>query len=238
MAKLIFRKFIEAKEQIEASLRRKEISGEDFSLETKQLCALKQIYEYIRNDETWAGQKRSRIKAMIFLKNHCDYEKTKEELHAKSKNSIEVSMSYLSKKLESKIGANTIYLIKEGKVDEAIIQFETGTGMLNPKDYVIEGLIDLLPPPVHSHTSLSTCEKELKFLLVFTINHLTELAAKYNQENLSYLMYVLTSTDRGIANDRRVLYQLLKGEYSRDASGESLNLNSQIAIALEEYALL
>ncbi|MGD2198745.1 hypothetical protein [Lysinibacillus fusiformis] len=236
MAKLIFRKFIEAKEQIEASLRRKEISGEDFSLETKQLCALKQIYEYIRNDVTWAGQKRSRIKAMIFLKNHCDYEKTKEELHAKSKNSIEVSMSYLSKKLESKIGANTIYLIKEGKVDEAIIQFETGTGMLNPKDYVIEGLIDLLPAPVRSHTSLSACEKELKLLLVFTQNHLTELAAKYNQENLSYLMYVLTSTDRAVAIDRRVLYQLLKGEFSRDTGGESVELKVQIAMALEEYA--
>ena len=29
-----------------------------------------------------------------------------------------------------------------------------------------------------------------------------------------------------------------EGEFSRDASGESLNLNSQIAMALEEYALL
>lgn len=126
MAKLIFRKFIEAKERVEASLRRKELFGEDYSLETKQLCALKQIYEYMRDDETWAGQKRSRRKAMIFLKHHCSYEKTRDELNASSKNSVEVSMSYLSKKLENKIGINTINLITEGKVDEAIIQFETG----------------------------------------------------------------------------------------------------------------
>lgn len=236
MAKLIFRKYIEAKEQIEASLRRKELSGEDFSLETKQLCALREIFYYIKN-ESWVSQERTRRKAIIFLKHHCSYEKTRDELNASSKNSIEVSMSTLSKRLEAKIGSNTIDLILEGKIDEAKIQFQACTGMLNPKDYVIEGLIDLLPPPVHSHTTLSKCEKELKLLLVFTQNHLTELAAKYNQENLSYLMYVLTSTDRAIANDRRVLYQLLKGEYSRDPSGESLNLNSQIAMALEEYAL-
>lgn len=237
MAKLIFRKFMEAKERVEASLRRKELSSEDFSLETKQLCALREILHYVKN-ERWISQERSRKKAIIFLNNNCSYEATRKDLNASSKNSIEVSMSYLSKKLESKIGKNTIELIMEGRLDEARIQFETGTGKLNPRDYLIEGFLNLLPPPVHSHTSLSTCEKELKFLLVFTINHLTELAAKYNQENLSYLMYVLTSTDRGIANDRRVLYQLLKGEYSRDASGESLNLNSQIAMALEEYALL
>lgn len=236
MAKLIFRKFIEAKERVEASLRRKELSGEDYSLETKQLCALKQIYEYMRDDETWAVQKRSRRKAMIFLKHHCSYEKTRDELNASSKNSIEVSMSYLSKKLENKIGINTINLITEGKVDEAIIQFETGTGKLNPEKYVIKGLIDLLPPPVHSHTTLSTCEKELKFLLVFTTNHLKELAAKYNQENLSYLMYVLTSMDRAVTNDRRVLYQLLMGDFSRDASGKSLDINTQIAMALEKYS--
>ncbi|MGE7751585.1 hypothetical protein [Lysinibacillus fusiformis] len=237
MAKLIFRKLIEAKEQIEASLRRKELSSEDFSLETKQLCALREIFHYVKN-ERWISQERSKRKALVFLKNHCSYEKTRDELNATSKNSLEVSLSYISKKLESRIGKNTIELIMEGRLDEARIQFETGTGKLNPRDYLIEGFFNLLPPPVHSHTSLSTCEKELKFLLVFTINHLMELAVKYNQENLSYLMYVLTSMDRAIAEERRVLYQLLKGEYSRDASGESLNLNSQIAMALEEYALL
>lgn len=235
MAKLIFRKFMEAKERVETSLRRKESSNDDISLETKQLCALREIFHYVKN-ERWISQERSKRKALVFLKNHCSYEKTRDELNASSKNSLEVSLSYLSKKLEAKIGKNTIELIMEGRLDEARIQFETGTGKLNPRGYLIEGFTNLLPPPVHSHSTLLTCEREIKLLLAFTLNHLTGLAAKYNQENLSYLMYVLTSTDRGLANDRRVLYQLLKGEYSRDASGESLNLNSQIAMALEEYS--
>lgn len=236
-SKLIFRKLIEAEEQIQASLRSKEFSSEDDSLEKKQLSALRMIFNYT-NNETWAVQERSRRKAMIFMKNHCNYERTRDELHAKSKNSVEASMSYLSKKLEAKIGASTIDLILEGRVDEAMIQFHVRTGKLNPAEYLIEGLFDLLPTPNNFNIKLETCEKEIKFILIFAKKHLADLAAKYNNDNLSHLMYILTSTDSFVANERKVLYQLLNGEFSRDARDESVELNVQIAIALEEYTNL
>lgn len=232
--KLIFRRLIAAKEQLEATINRKFLLDEDDTLERKQLSALREIYDYIAHDETWVTQSKSRRKAITFLKNHCNYEKTRAELNAKSKNSVEVSISYLAKKLEAKIGASTIDLILEGKVEEAMIQFRTGTGQLNPSEYLIEGVFDLLPPPVHTPTDFMACEKEIKFLLIFARNHLVELTTKYNQEHLSYLLYVLTSTDRAVANERRIMYQLLNGEFNEQA--DSFSLNTQIEKAFKEYA--
>lgn len=208
--KLIFRKYVEAREQVEVSQRSKEFYGEDDSLEKRQLSALKEIFDYIKNDETWAGQERSRKKVIIFIKNHCSYEKTKNELRAKSRNSVEASMSYLSKKLEAKIGTSTIDLILAHKVDEAMIQFRAGTGKLNPADYLIDGLLDLLPKSNKRHVTLEECEKEIKFLLTLTKSNLEEHSCLYNKDNLSYLLYVLTSTDSVVADERKVLYQLLK----------------------------
>lgn len=233
--KLFFRKYVEAREHIEALLRSKEYYGEDNSLEKKQLSALKEIFDYIKNDETWAGQERSRQKAIIFIKNHCNYAKTKDELGAKSKNSVEASMSYLSKKLERKVGASTIELILEGKVDEAMIQFRAGTGKLNPADYLLDGLFDLLPKADKPHANLEECEKEIKFLLTFTKSYLARVSSLYNKENLSYLLYVMTSTDRVVADERKILYQLLKGDFSKDVDGSSLDLNTQIEKAYERF---
>lgn len=235
--KLIFRKYVEAREHVEESLRSKEFYGEDDSLEKKQLSALKEILDYIKNDETWAGQERSRRKAIVFIKNFCSYEKTKAELGAKSKNSVEASMSYLSKKLEKKVGASTIDLILEGKVDEAMIQFRAGTGKLNPADYIIEGLLDLLPIVDNPYSTLEKCEKEIKFLLAFSKFYLAEVTTSLNKENLSFLMYVLTSTDRVVANERKILYQLFNGDFSKNIDGGSLDLKSQIAKAIEEYLI-
>jgi hypothetical protein len=232
--KLFFRKYVEAREHIEVSLRSKEYYGEDDSLEKKKLSALKEIFDYIKNDETWAGQEKSRKKAIIFMKNRCNYGKTKDELGAKSKNSVEASMSYLSKKIENKVGASTIELILEGKVDEAMIQFRAGTGKLNPSDYIIDGLFELLPIEGKPHSTLENCAKEIKFLLTFTKSFLAKICSSYNKDNLSYLMYILTSTDRVVADERKILYQLLNGDFSLNVEGP-LDLNSQIAMALKEF---
>lgn len=231
--KLLFRKLVEAREHVESTFRSKEFYGEDDSLEKKQLSALKEIYHYIMNDETWAGQERSRGKAITFIKNRCHYEKTRKELGAKSRNSVEASMSYLSKKLEAKIGVNTIDLIIQGKVEEALTQFRTGTGKLNPSDYIVEGLLDLLPKSNNSHAILEDCKREIKFLLAFTKFNLERLVALHKGDNFSYLKYILTSTDMVVANERKVLYQLLKGEFSKNIEGSSLDINSQIEKAFK-----
>lgn len=234
--KLIFRRLTAAREQLEATLRRKCLLDEDDALEREQLLALREIYDYIAHDETWVSQAKSRRKAITFLKNHCNYEKTREELHAKSRNSVEVSMSYLAKKLETKIGTSTIDLILEGKVQEAMVQFRTGTGHLNPREYLIEGLFDLLPSPINTPISFIACEKEIKFLLIFGKNHLVELASKYSQDHLAYLVYILTSTDRVVADERRILYQLLKGEFNNKEQAGAIGINEQIDKAFKEYA--
>lgn len=232
--KLVFRKLVEARELVEAVLRNKEFYGEDDSLEKKQLLALKVIFDYIKDDETWTGQKRSRRKAIIFIKNRCNYVKTKEELGAKSKNSVEASMSYLSKKLEAKIGANTIDLIMQGKIEEAMTQFQTGTGRFNLSDYIVEGLLDLLPKTRGTNVTLEDCKKELRFLLTFSKFNLERLIALHNEGNFSYIQHILTSTDISVADERKVLYQLLSGEFSKSDDGSSLDINSQIKMAFEQ----
>lgn len=232
--KLIFREYVEARELIEASLRSKEFYGDDDSLERMQLAAIKEIFDYIKNDVSWVGQERSRKKVLTFIKNRCDYEKTKDELSVKSKNSLEASMSYLSKKLAAKIGVNTIELIIRGKVKEAIIQFRAGTGKLNPNDYIIDGLIDYLPKPNNPYTSLEECKKELKFLLTFTKFNLERIVNTCSKDKFSYLIYILTSTDSIVAYERRILYRLLRGNYRENEDGSSSNLDFQIEKAFED----
>ncbi|AYV72910.1 hypothetical protein M1D49_00330 [Bacillus sp. PK3-056] len=144
-------------------------------------------------------------------------------------------MNYLSKKIEKKVGASTIDLILEGKVDEAMIQFRAGTGKLNPAVYLLDGLFDLLPKADKPHANLEECEKEIKFLLTFTKSYLARISSLYNKGNLSYLLYVMTSTDRVVADERKILYQLLKGDFSKDVDGSSLDLNTQIAKAYEGF---
>lgn len=232
--KLIFRKLVETREQIETVLRKKDFYGENDLLEQKQIAALKEIFNYIKDDETWTNQKRSRMRAISFIRNRCNYEKTKEELGAASKNSVEASMSYLSKKLEAKIGINTIDLIAQGKVEEAMIQFRIGTGRLNPSDRIVAGILELIPDTKNQDVILEDCKKEIRFLLTFSKFNLIRLISLHNKENFSFLRHILTSSDSSVANERKLLYDLLGGKFCENENGNALNIKQQIEMLFEQ----
>ncbi|ERN51624.1 hypothetical protein [Alkalihalophilus marmarensis] len=232
--KTIFRQYVEARELIEDRIRLKEFHGEDDYIERHQLALLKMIFKYIKDDDSWTKQARSREKAIIFIRSSCNYTKTKEEIGAKSKNSVEASVSYLSKKLANKIGADTIDLIVRGKIEEALTQFHICTGKVLPSNYMLKEFLELLPQPKWANLSLAECKKEIKLLLIFSKVHIERRLGQYNEEKLAYIMYILTSNDHMLYEERKVILQLLSGDVDKGEQGKPYDFQRQIQDAIPQ----
>lgn len=231
---LIFRRVSRAVKEVQANLKDKNLfSEEERQLEQKKLDALMLIVDFIIKQEYLSHQK-SKERLSFFLKNKFDYEKTRLHFNT-SKNSIEASVSYIGKKLENLIGPNTINMILEGRVDEALTQFYIGTGQVKTDEWFIEGVKSYFPTPNKDVTlSLPDCKEEIHLLGVFTKLHLEGLVNSYDHNKLAYLLYILNSTDEKVADERQVLFRLLKGVYSKGEDGEFLNLKIQVSKAIED----
>jgi hypothetical protein len=225
---------MQAVKEVQTNLKAEDIYNEDqLELEQKKLDALKVIAKYIGGMQ-YLSHKKSKEKLRYFLHNNLDYEKTSEQFNT-SRNSIEVSISNIGNKIESLIGSNTIDMIMEGKTEEALTQFDIGTGKVKPGEWFIEGFQALLPKPKKELSfSLADCVKEMDLLLMFTSHNIGRVVNKQNQERLAHLLYLIGSTDSKVEAEREILHCLLKAEFS-ERDGEYISRKEQISQALQVW---
>lgn len=235
MAKLIFTKIYDSLSDVVMEIKEKSLKGQDVEDSEKKKQALVRVLKYVLKDDSWLSHKNSREKVRYFILNGCDYDKTMEYFQAKSRNSIESSMSVFGKKLSEAIGVDTVDLILDGHVKKAMIQFNHLTRKVDVSEIYLKGVIKLLPQPERNYFSLEDCEKELNLLRLLTTSFLEQYTKRYDKEKLAHLIYIMKSSDKELRMERTVLRDLIKGDYSQDKMGNSLTLKKQVIIALNEY---
>jgi hypothetical protein len=228
---VIFRRIVEEINQLNDSIMEKEFSNQDTGLDKKKKEALLTILRYAIDEKwKWTGRK-SKAKILTFITSGCDYTETANCFNAKSVNSIEVTISNLGKKFEKVIGVHTIDLLLEGHVEEAMITARTGIGDIDLESYFLAGFTEFLPNTSQKKKALfkiEDCKKELLLFAHFTKHNVEKYLKGYSQEKLSYLINILTSTDKSVSVERQVLNQLFSGAYNE------YKITGQIDRALKE----
>lgn len=235
MAKLIFTKIYDSLSDVVMEIKERSLKGQDVEDCEKKKQALVRVLKHALQDDSWLSHKTSREKVRYFIHNGCDYDKTMEHFKAKSRNSVESSMSVFGKKFAEAIGVDTVDLIVNGFVEEAMKQFDQMTQKVDSSDIYLKGVSKLLPKPKNKYFLLEDCKEELKLLRLLTTSFLEQHTKRFDEEKIAYLLYVLVSSEKGVGKERSVLQDLLKGEYSQDTKGNSLTLNEQVSRTIEEY---
>lgn len=176
------------------------------ALELRKLRLLSSIISYVNSYE-WLAQTKTKEKIKLFLLSKYNYKVVAAQYKLKL-NSLEVSISYAAKRLEKKIGHNTIDLILEGKVELAEQEFLIGSGKFQPTtELFIEGITKLLPrPEKDTGVELYASERELRFLSYFTRRNMNKISDSLDQNRIKHLLYLLTTNDS-------TLYFRAKGSY-------------------------
>lgn len=235
MAKLIFTKIYASLSDVVTEIKEKSLRGQDVEDCEKKKQALVRVLKYALQDDSWLSHKTSREKVRYFIHIGCDYDRTMEYFQAKSRNSVESSMSVFGKKFAEAIGVDTVDLILNGRVEEAMKQFNQMTQKVDSSDIYLKGVLKLLPKPEKKYFPFEDCKEELKLLRLLTTSFMEQHTKQFAEEKVAFLLYVLASSEKGMGKERSVLQDLLKGEYSQDNFGNILTLNEQVSKAIEEY---
>ncbi|SHJ57684.1 hypothetical protein SAMN02745136_00434 [Anaerocolumna jejuensis DSM 15929] len=189
-----------------------------------QLSLLAEIKEY-EMGFTWLKQRDFKEKVKQYITNGFDY-KLLMEVYGATYDRLRGSMHYANSEFQKHIGQNTLKLIEAGDVAVAQLQFYKTAGLLKDTDIFPQTLLDLLPEQKYSTRSLSSCEKELRFLYNHSLSTMQSRLSKLDKENLQYIQWVLHS-DSATATEAKskLLYFLLGGVEPRDAEAYIKNID-------------
>ncbi|WP_346234902.1 hypothetical protein MKY04_18170 [Lysinibacillus telephonicus] len=230
---MVFKELKESIRNISLTIASNNLDSMYLDLEVKKLEALRQIKQYIQSMD-WLSQSRTKERIRMYLIYDCDAERTAQHYKIK-RNTMDVAVSYASKKLIEHIGEKTIEQITnavdENEIEKAIERFNIGTQKIQEENFFLTGVKKLFPKPKRNKFMLlAECEQELILLLSlsnFTIEH---QISKVDKEKLSHLLSFLESNSP--SHEKDVLNYLLRGELVNREEG-IVNIKSQVTKALE-----
>lgn len=189
-----------------------------------QLTLLAEIKDY-ELGFTWLKQKDFIEKIRLFLTNNFDY-KLLQEVYKESYEKSRGSIHYANSIFLRNIGQNTLKLIETGYIGKAQLQFYKTAGLLKDTDIFPQTLLDMLPEQKYSTRSLTSCEKELRFLYNHSLATMQSRLGKLDIENLQYIQWVLNSNSATATEAKsKLLYLLLGGVAPKDAEAYIQNID-------------
>lgn len=185
------------------------------NLEEEKIKAFLKIRDYIYS---FAWMKRrdaiDKIKAVINKK--FNYSEVAEVLGV-TVESLQVTMSNASKAVEAKIGENTIKLISEGRLDEALLQYQVGVGEISLENHVLSDVLEVYPKSQNSlYTRIEECKEELDFLRLYSKSMMHERMGRLDADRLAFIRYILTNPDGRYVMYRRLLIEYMLGYIDYD----------------------
>lgn len=228
---------------------------EERQLEREKWDALMEIVLFV-NKMDYIKSSKVKVRFAYFLRSKYDYKET--GLRFKQKvNTIEVMVLRVSKRLESLVGKNTIDMILDGKVSEAMKIFRTGTMSEPSYGYFLPEIVNFLPEPKYEmFTTIEECRDELFILGLLTKQGIRGFLERYNRQRLAHILYILSrdskrletdterdttlhayfefghSTKEKIAAERDVLIRLFKGELC-SVDGIEIEMEKQVDKAIK-----
>lgn len=187
----------------------------------RQIDAIKEILEYIHKAE-WVTTKDAYERVMYCLRHGL---KKAAEKYNCSENSMRVTLSKASTKVETLIGSETLPLIMEGEVDKALFKLRKNTR--NLCDLVINEAVSYIIETATGETieskrknngampeelkdiELQDCTEELKVFVRYSKTHLENTYKTLDKRKLQYLSCLLTTKDEEYATQQQQLYNIL-----------------------------
>ena len=160
-----------------------------------KLSLLDEILEYIESYE-WVKQAKMKNRINFLVESGFDY-----DLYCKTYNvsyeSARNSSKYAYQLLSSKLGENTLYLIRNGLLEEARAAFYVGTGKLKKEKFITQSLIDILPEPEFTAgLSFEDCRNELTILSNMSMWRLEYYKHRMNRDNMAYVLHLLEGSSK------------------------------------------
>ncbi|MFC5530477.1 hypothetical protein [Cohnella yongneupensis] len=185
---------------------------EELRFEAKKLQLLTTLIAYVNSFE-WITHRQTKEKIRVFLRSNFQYKAVAQKLGI-SLNSLQVSVSYASKKLQEKMGTSLL-LLQRGDLEAAEREFLIAIGRSEPFDLCLEGFSETMPDAEEiPDVDLTTCLGELKLLVFFTRWHVQKLVGSYDVKKLKMLLHIITSLDPMYVQERDTLIRCLDGNIS------------------------
>lgn len=175
-----------------------------------KLSLLAEIKEY-EMGLTWLKHRHFKEKVKLFITSEFDY-KLLQEVYDETYDRLRGSMHYANSEFLKHIGQNTLKLIEAGEVGFAQLQFYKTTGLLKDTDILPQTLLDMLPVQKYSTRSLSSCEKELRFLYNYSLAAMQGRLGRLDKDKLQYIQWVLHSDSATATEAKSKLLYLLLGD--------------------------
>ncbi|RAV06617.1 hypothetical protein [Paenibacillus sp. YN15] len=206
---LFFRKLEAAYYSVKANLNT-DLQEADMRVEISKLKLLSEMVAYANRYE-YLNHKRTKQKMKAFLSSKYDYAGVAKALGI-SRNSLEVSVTRASKKLELRLGS-ALDRVLAGDVDGAAKEFLIGTGQLLPRSGFVEGALRLLPEPKECPgVDWSVAQPELRLLKLLHSETLSGLIQGHDNERLQMILFILFGHDGKYATERGNLIQYFNEE--------------------------
>lgn len=208
---MFIKKIYRAECTIKNNLSLFEQGSHEWLLEKSKMQVLGRIIHYIRTEGVKRGTAKAKLDAL--MQTHFDYERVGAMFNT-SANSIQASMSYLSKNLENKVGKDTIDLLLSGKVEESISNFETCSNTYLLEELILMEFSERIPITLPRQVSIADCGRELEFLRSINIASLRQQFASLELEKFILIRYILESRDGRYKSERQAIHQYLIGNNS------------------------
>lgn len=226
-------------------------------IQQSKLDALMEIVNFVKQ-MNYIKRPRVKEKFSFFLRSKYDYQETATHFGT-SRNSIDVMVSRVSRQLESLVGKETIDMILQEKVSEALRVFRSGILNESAKGFFLPEAAKYLPEPKYRmFNSLEECSSEIRFLNVLTEHGMKNMIEGCDQEKLAHILYLISDNSKkmieGVSDDkvlqsyfenghhsrekvaieREALLKLFNGEFSMTDIGEHISNKYQVEKALDE----
>lgn len=220
MAKIIFKQLKEAVFTVSNRLQSNPLVDEEAKqLEEKRYDALMEIIKYARSLD-FLSHESTKEKLRFFFQSRFDYKKTANHFGCPL-NNIESAVSYAGKRLERRIGRDTVQMIVQAQtqdaLDAAMLQFRVGTNSCSGQNLFLCNMSEWFPEPAKmGFRDLSEFRMELQLLQMFSMSFFQHFLDSVDHKRLAHLLYILQSADNVHVMERQVLYRILQGEYRND----------------------
>lgn len=185
----------------------------EWQLEQDKMKLLKNIIQFIKTDGVKQAPAKAKLDAVMTT--HFDYVRVANMFHT-TENSIKASISYLSKSIESKVGVDTLDLLLAGDLESAKSNFQVCSKTYNLADLIVADIANRIPFRVPKAINLGNCVSELEFLKSVSFPYIRKEFSNLSLENLILIRYILETSDSRYSNEKRLLYEYILGNMSRE----------------------
>lgn len=210
----IFKELIKLKEEYADKLKQAKWGGyeEEIKKYKEQLNMIVMLLKV--KEEKWEITAKAREQVDYILDNGI---KKAMDKFGKNEEALRKLFTRYSNKFEEKVGKTTIPLIKQGRIEEALLQFKMSWGILNLNDLFVSDLWNKLDEKKMQNdikVKLSDCKDELKLLRLYSKSMLAEQMKGVDENNLYGLLKFLNSETTVYNREKMLIMQFLNGEVS------------------------